>query len=132
MPAPNSEPAWDATFQDPDSGPIVIGRPANLEMIGAGLDVGASGAGGSPRDATTLLFGVDTFGDVIRTGTGAPDAASAGDPRLVEVTVLADGAGLLLVGFGEHHRADFAVSSPEMVLTAAANWTARPFVSAVP
>src|SRR5262249_58171149 len=39
--------------------------------------------------------------------------------------VLADEVGVDSIGVGEHHRADFAVSSPEMVLAAIAGRTRR-------
>jgi len=39
--------------------------------------------------------------------------------------VLADQVGVDFIGVGEHHRADFAVSSPEMVLAAIAGRTSR-------
>ena len=76
-------------------------------------------------DATSLLFGVDTFGDVTQTGTGEPTPQAQVIREVVEEAVLADGAGVDFFGVGEHHRADFAVSSPEMVLAAAAGRTAR-------
>ncbi|MGI4877186.1 MAG: Atu2307/SP_0267 family LLM class monooxygenase, partial [Janthinobacterium lividum] len=44
---------------------------------------------------------------------------------VVDEAVLADQVGLDFFGVGEHHRADFAVSSPEMVLAAAAGRTER-------
>jgi probable LLM family oxidoreductase len=76
-------------------------------------------------DATTLQFGLDTFGDV----TAAPAAEATPYPRVirevVEEAVLADRLGVDFFGVGEHHRADFAVSSPEMVLAAAAARTKR-------
>ncbi len=44
---------------------------------------------------------------------------------LIEEAVLADGLGLDFFGLGEHHRPDFAVSSPEVVLAAIAARTER-------
>jgi probable LLM family oxidoreductase len=72
--------------------------------------------------ATTrrLELGLDTFGDV----TAAPDGGllSYADVirNVVEEAVLADRLGLDFFGVGEHHRADFAVSAPEVVLAAIA------------
>ncbi|MDM4763534.1 LLM class flavin-dependent oxidoreductase [Galbitalea sp. SE-J8] len=70
-------------------------------------------------------FGIDTFGDVTIDGTGerTPHAQVLRD--VVEEGVAADRAGLDFFGLGEHHRADFAVSSPEVVLAAIAARTER-------
>ncbi len=72
-----------------------------------------------------LAFGLDTFGDVTQTNAGAPTPQAQVIREVVEEAVLADGLGLDFFGVGEHHRADFAVSSPEMVLAAAASRTTR-------
>lgn len=45
--------------------------------------------------------------------------------QLLEEIVLADQLGLDVFGVGEHHRADFVVSNPEVVLAAAAARTTR-------
>src|SRR5215217_6072821 len=45
--------------------------------------------------------------------------------NLLEETELADQAGLDVFGVGEHHRADYAVSSPAVALAAAAERTRR-------
>jgi probable LLM family oxidoreductase len=75
--------------------------------------------------ATHLELGLDTFGDV----------TSAADSRLlphaqvirnvVDEAILADALGVDFFGIGEHHRADFAVSAPEVVLAAIAGRTSR-------
>lgn len=44
---------------------------------------------------------------------------------LLEEIVLADEVGLDVFGVGEHHRPDFVVSSPVVVLAAAAARTSR-------
>lgn len=72
----------------------------------------------------TLQLGLDTFGDVTeRDGTPVHPAQAIRD--VVEEAVLAEQAGVDFFGLGEHHRADFAVSSPEMVLAAIAARTSR-------
>jgi len=43
--------------------------------------------------------------------------------ELIEEIKLADEVGLDVFGIGEHHRSDYAVSSPEVVLAAAASVT---------
>src|SRR3954470_21356755 len=45
--------------------------------------------------------------------------------EVVEEIVLADQVGLDVYGVGEHHREDYAVSSPAIVLAAAASQTNR-------
>src|SRR6478735_8290622 len=76
-------------------------------------------------DLTAVELGLDTFGDVTRDESGAliSDAQTIRD--VVEQAVLADQVGLSFFGVGEHHRPEFAVSSPEIVLAAAAARTER-------
>lgn len=72
-----------------------------------------------------LELGLDTFGDV----TASPDGVLLPHAQvireLVEQAVLADELGIDFFGIGEHHRADFAVSSPETVLAGIATRTSR-------
>lgn len=72
-----------------------------------------------------LQFGLDTFGDVTLNDAGerVSDAQTIRD--VVAQAVLADEVGLSFFGIGEHHRPEFAVSSPEMVLAAIAGQTER-------
>ena len=72
-----------------------------------------------------LHFGLDTFGDVTVSTTGDRTPTPQVIRDVVEEGVLADRLGLDFFGVGEHHRADFAVSSPEMVLAAIAARTER-------
>src|ERR687886_127630 len=75
--------------------------------------------------AQPLELGLDTFGDV----TTGPDGALLPHAQVlrnvVEEAVLADQLGIGFFGVGEHHRADFAVSAPEVVLAAIAGRTRR-------
>ena len=75
--------------------------------------------------STLLEFGLDTFGDVTKdaAGTLLPQAQVIRD--VVDEAVLADELGIDFIGLGEHHRADFAISSPEVVLAAIAARTTR-------
>jgi probable LLM family oxidoreductase len=72
-----------------------------------------------------IELGLDTFGDVTDGPDGKPLHAAQVIRNLVEEGVLADAVGVDFIGVGEHHRADFAVSSPEMVLAAIAGRTKR-------
>lgn len=68
-----------------------------------------------------MELGITTFGEV----TPDPQTGRTIDPAtrlrdLVEEIVLADQAGLEVFGVGEHHRPDFSVSAPAVVLAAAA------------
>jgi probable LLM family oxidoreductase len=72
-----------------------------------------------------LEFGLDTFGDVTRDASGAMLPHAQVIRNVVDEAVLADELGLDFIGLGEHHRADFAISSPETVLAAIASRTKR-------
>jgi probable LLM family oxidoreductase len=72
-----------------------------------------------------LELGLDTFGDVTRGADGRPLSHAQVLRDLVDEAVLADEVGVDFVGVGEHHRADFAVSAPEVVLAAIAGRTRR-------
>jgi probable LLM family oxidoreductase len=75
--------------------------------------------------ARTIELGLDTFGDITDGPDGKPLHAAQVIRNLVDEAVLADEAGVDFIGVGEHHRADFAVASPEMVLAAVASRTKR-------
>lgn len=72
-----------------------------------------------------LELGLDTFGDVTRMTDGNSTPHPQGIRELVSEAVLADELGVDFIGVGEHHRADFNVSSPETVLAAIAGQTKR-------
>lgn len=72
-----------------------------------------------------IEFGLDTFGGVTTDEQGHPVPHDQVIRDLVADGVLADRLGLDFFGVGEHHRPDFAVSSPEIVLTAIAAQTER-------
>ena len=73
----------------------------------------------------TLEIGIDTFGDVTRGLDGEPVTPARTLRDVVEQAVLAERVGLDVVGIGEHHRDDFAVSAPDLVLAAIAGRTER-------
>jgi probable LLM family oxidoreductase len=69
---------------------------------------------------SALEFGLDTFGDVTTGADGQLLAQPQVIRNVVEEAVLADRHGIDFFGIGEHHRQDFAVSAPEVVLSAIA------------
>ena len=72
-----------------------------------------------------LELGLDTFGDVTQGADGALLGQDQVLRDVVDQAVLADQVGIDFIGLGEHHRADFAISSPEVVLAAIAARTSR-------
>jgi probable LLM family oxidoreductase len=75
--------------------------------------------------AQNFEFGLDTFGDVTTHADGKPLPHAEVIRNVIEEATLADAVGVDAIGVGEHHRADFAVSAPEVVLAAIASRTKR-------
>ncbi|HEU4337299.1 MAG TPA: LLM class flavin-dependent oxidoreductase [Nocardioides sp.] len=73
------------------------------------------------REHPTL--GLDTFGDAPLDGAPANHAETLRE--VVAEGVLADRVGVDYIGLGEHHRPDYAISSPDVVLAAIAGQTER-------
>jgi probable LLM family oxidoreductase len=75
--------------------------------------------------AQQLELGFDTFGDI----TAGPDGKLLSHAQVirnvVDEAVLADALGVDFIGLGEHHRPDFAISAPDVVLAAIASRTKR-------
>jgi len=75
-------------------------------------------------DTRIMELGIGMFGDLsFDPATGKPRAAKLKLQEILEQIKLADEVGLDVFGLGEHHRPDYAVSSPEIVLAAAATIT---------
>jgi probable LLM family oxidoreductase len=72
-----------------------------------------------------LELGLDTFGDVTAGADGQLLPPAQVIRNVIDEGVLADGLGIDFFGVGEHHRADFAISAPEVVLAAIAARTNR-------
>jgi probable LLM family oxidoreductase len=72
-----------------------------------------------------LELGLDTFGDVTVGSDGRPLSDAQVIRHVIDEAVLADQVGVDFIGMGEHHRDDFAVSSPEVVLASIAGRTDR-------
>lgn len=97
----------------------MVGRVPGLATLGGMPDTNWYDVLGTPDHPT---LGLDTFGDV-----------PGSDPRLhpqvlrevVTEAALADRLGVDYIGLGEHHRPDFAISSPDVVLAAIAGQTER-------
>jgi len=82
----------------------------------------------STADAATsgrLEFGLETFGDRSKNDAGEYVSYPQVIRDVVEEGILADTVGVDFFGIGEHHRDDFAVSAPDVVLTAIAAQTER-------
>ncbi len=72
-----------------------------------------------------LQLGLDTFGDVTVDLDGRPLTHAQTIRNIVEQAVLADRLNIDVFSIGEHHREDFSVSAPEVVLAAVAGRTQR-------
>ncbi len=72
-----------------------------------------------------MEFGLDTFGDVTAGPDGRLNTHAQVIREVIEQAVLADRLGIDAFGVGEHHRPDFAISAPEVVLAAIAGRTTR-------
>src|SRR5688500_18470164 len=75
--------------------------------------------------ATQIQLGLDTFGDVTYDADGRLLPQAQVIRNVVAEAVLADQLGLHFIGVGEHHRDDFAISAPDVVLAAIAGQTQR-------
>ncbi|AXK45343.1 LLM class flavin-dependent oxidoreductase [Brachybacterium saurashtrense] len=76
-------------------------------------------------DPQAVTFGLDTFGDVTVDDEGAPVAPAQVLRDVVAQGELADRVGIDHFSIGEHHRPDFAVSAPDIVLAALTSRTER-------
>jgi len=75
--------------------------------------------------ADAFQIGLDTFGDVTIGLDGTLQSQAQALRDVVEEAILADDLGLDAFGVGEHHRPDFAISAPEVVLATIAGRTRR-------
>ena len=73
----------------------------------------------------TIELALDTFGDVSVDAAGQPLSQAQVLRNVVEQGVLADQVGIDFFALGEHHRKDFSVSAPDVVLAAIAARTSR-------
>ncbi|WP_269305287.1 LLM class flavin-dependent oxidoreductase [Aeromicrobium sp. HA] len=79
----------------------------------------------SAIDPASVELGLDTFGDVSLDASGRLEHHAVVLRHVVDQAVLADQVGLAFIGLGEHHRDDFAITAPDVVLAAIASRTER-------
>ncbi|MFZ0239425.1 MAG: LLM class flavin-dependent oxidoreductase [Xanthobacteraceae bacterium] len=68
--------------------------------------------------AQQIELGLDTFGDIQAGPDGQVLTHAQVIRNVIDESVLADEVGVYCIGLGEHHRPDFAISSPEVLLGA--------------
>jgi probable LLM family oxidoreductase len=76
-------------------------------------------------DVSQIEFGIDSFGDRPRDDRGEIVSHAEAIRAAVAEAVLADQVGIDVVALGEHHRPEYAISSPETVLAGIATATKR-------
>ena len=74
---------------------------------------------------SNIELGLDTFGDVTVDAEGGLLSQARVLRDVVAEAELADRVGVDFFGVGEHHRPDFAISAPEVLLAAIAGRTSR-------
>lgn len=75
--------------------------------------------------SSQLELGLDTFGDVTLDAEGRPKTHAQVIRDVIAEAELADQVGVYSIGLGEHHRPDFSISAPDVVLAAIAGRTER-------
>ncbi|NKY33558.1 LLM class flavin-dependent oxidoreductase [Nocardia speluncae] len=76
-------------------------------------------------DVSKIEFGIDSFGDRPRNERGEIVSHAQAIRAAVTEAVLADRIGIDVITLGEHHRPEYAISSPETVLAGIATVTER-------
>jgi probable LLM family oxidoreductase len=72
-----------------------------------------------------MELGIGMFGDNHYDSNGKPQSPGQRLKELIEEIKLMDETGLDFFGIGEHHRPDYAVSAPEIILAAASTVTKK-------
>lgn len=72
-----------------------------------------------------ITFGLDTFGDTSVDLHGKPVSHAQTIRDVIEQAMTAERVGVDIFGIGEHHRPDYAISAPDIVMTAILASTAR-------
>lgn len=77
-------------------------------------------------DTDKLVFGLDTFGDVaFNDADGSRMTSRQSLQNILSEGQLADQLGIDVLALGEHHREEYSISSPEIMLAALASTTKR-------
>jgi probable LLM family oxidoreductase len=76
-------------------------------------------------DVNQLKFGLDTFGDVAIDSTGKQVSYEESIRNIAKEGQLAEEAGVDIFALGEHHRKEYSISSPEIILAALASVTEK-------
>lgn len=79
----------------------------------------------APTPDSPVQIGAETFGDRSQAADGSLSQAAQVVRDVVAEAVVAEQSGLDFFGIGEHHRADYAVSAPDVLLAAIAQATER-------
>ncbi|GAA3630042.1 LLM class flavin-dependent oxidoreductase [Kineosporia mesophila] len=72
-----------------------------------------------------LVMGLDTFGEVPVDDRGVLVSQAAAIRQVLDEAVIADQTGVDVIALGEHHRSEYAISSPETLLAGIATRTER-------
>lgn len=105
--------------------PLWLVGPLYGAIVFCAMNYGTLPACGAGDNHGMLELGLDTFGDVTRDPDQRPRSQAQVLRDVLDEAVLADSVGVDSFGVGEHHRADFAISAPEVVLAAIATRTKR-------
>lgn len=68
-------------------------------------------------------FGINSFGDIVKREDGKLESYAESIRQVVKEAKLADKLGIDIMAVGEHHREEYAISSPETVLAGIATVT---------
>src|SRR6185436_16264299 len=74
---------------------------------------------------SSIVFGLDTFGDVPQDDSGIPVSYAKAIRQVVDEAILAEETGVDVIALGEHHRPEYSISTPETVLAGIATRTSR-------
>lgn len=72
-----------------------------------------------------IIFGLDSFGDIPRDSEGKLFTQAEAIRQVIKEAKMADELGIDVIALGEHHREDYAISSPDTVLAAIAAITKK-------
>ena len=76
-------------------------------------------------DSQKIIFGLDSFGDIPVDEQKKPVTQATAIRQVIKEGILADQLGLDVIALGEHHRFDYAISAPDVVLAALATRTKK-------